>query len=104
MEKNSPVTFHVFRSDGSKNPDIKAYFLSNLDLDVHTALEGSLKLKDGTLWRLVMEDAVQQALKSATSVKVLVSFQARTQGNYAVARLFDAQRAALKATKGQTKW
>lgn len=104
METNTPmkkktVTFHVFRKDGSKNPDIKKYFLENLTLTAQDALEGKIKLQDGTLWDIVLESPVHSALRGADAVKCLVSFQARTYGNFAVFRLFDETKAKLKGEK-----
>lgn len=91
--KKPAVTFHVFRKDGSKNPDIKLYFLENMMLDVATVLEKQIKLKDDTVWELVLEPAVIGALKTQKEVKCLISFQARVYGNFAVARLFDPNKA-----------
>ena len=94
--KKHDVTFHVFRKDGSKNPDIKLFFLENMVIDAHTATSETLKLQDGTVWSLILEQQVKEALKRETEVACLVSFQARTYGNYAVARLFDKDKRKQK--------
>lgn len=88
-KKPSPVTFHVFRKDGSKNPDIKLSFLEDMTISVHDIPKGHITLVDGTIWELVMEAPVKEAFKKQTEVKCLISFQARVNGNYAVCRLFD---------------
>ncbi len=99
MDKNkTTVTFHVFRKDGSKNPDIKNFFLENVQLDAHMASEGTITLEDKTVWTIVLEEPVAEALKQqAGSISCLVSFQARVQGNFAVCRLFDPNKRKQKA-------
>lgn len=89
-ETLSPITFHVFRKDGSKNPDIKAFFLERQRLTAMDAVKGTITLSDKTVWTLVMETSVSKALKEQHEVLCIISFQARQQGNYAVARLYDA--------------
>src|SRR5688572_26192875 len=95
--KKLPISFYVFRKDGSKNPNIKTHFLEEMILDTHTALDKKIKLADDTIWELIMEEEVKQAFKISSSVRCIVSFQAHTQGNYAVARLFKEN----KRTKGK---
>lgn len=83
----SPVTFHIFRRDGSRNPDIKHSFLEIMDVSAHDIAECFIRLEDGTIWSLVCEADVKTAFKSAMLVKCIISFQARVNGNFAVARL-----------------
>lgn len=82
-------TFHVFRSDGSKNPDIVKHFIERMDISAIDAVEGKLKLKDNTEWTLILEPTAKVALQKASTVYCIISFQARTYGNYAIARVFD---------------
>lgn len=97
-KKSKPsISFHVFRKDGSKNPDIKAYFLENMSLTAHDAIEGKLILSDNTEWTLVLEPAVIDAIKSKETADCLISFQARHSGNFAVARLYNPEYKATKA-------
>lgn len=95
--KPSPVSFVVFRSDGSKNPDILKYFLERMHIGAVDAVEGVLTLQDGTRWTLVLEPQVKEALKQTDNCQCLVSFQARRHGNFAVARLYNPN---YKANKG----
>ena len=84
----SPVTFHVFRRDGSRNPDIKHSFLEIMYVGAHDAMEGFLRLSDNTMWQLVLEPEVASKLTTTDSIHCIVSFQARVNGNFAVARLY----------------
>lgn len=84
----SPVTFHVFRKDGSRNPDIKYSFIEIMSLSAQDAAEGYIVLSDKTTWAVVVEDAVRGMLMTTDAVKCIISFQARVNGNFAVARLF----------------
>ena len=88
QDKLSPVTFHVYRKDGSRNPDIKHSFLEKKSLSAYDAMSGYLTLEDKTAWKLVLEQAVSQAFTAFQDVLCLVSFQARIDGNYAIARLY----------------
>lgn len=82
-----PITFYRYRKDGTPNPDIKRAFLQTLTLGVEDALSGRLFLEDKSEWILVLEPAVHAALKLSSSCECIVSFQLRTQGAYAVARV-----------------
>jgi hypothetical protein len=95
----SLITFHVFRKDGSRNPDITRYFLENMIVTAQDALEGRLVLQDRTEWTIVLEVPVKKALQAADNANCLVSFQARVSGNYAVCRLFDEKLAAQKGKR-----
>ena len=92
----SPITFHIYRKDGTANPDIKQSFLDRKHLSAQDAIEGSLTLDDQTKWQLVLEAPVQKKLKEQDAVLCIISFQVRQSGNYAVARLFDQTRQKVK--------
>jgi len=87
-QSTSPVTFHVFRKDGSRNPDIKYSFIEKRLVSFHDAAEGFIRLDDNTMWALVMENEVKAAMTGSTPTYCIISFQARVNGNFAVARLF----------------
>lgn len=81
-------TFHVYRKDGSPNPDIKRYFLDRREVTAMDAIAGCIVLDDKTKWQLVLEPAVANALRAQDSIFCIVSFQIRQAGNYAIARLY----------------
>jgi len=101
VAKTSEVSFHVFRKDGSKNPDITRYFLDNKTITAHDAMEGKLVLSDRTEWTLVLEPRVREALRQGDSVECLISFQARVDGNFAVARIYDPEKKLSKLVKAK---
>ena len=82
-----PITFYRYRKDGSPNPDIKRAFLQSVVLRVEDAIEGKVWLEDKSEWKLVLEEPVRAALKESSFVSCIISFQLRTTGAYAVARL-----------------
>lgn len=92
----SAVSFYVYRKDGSSNPEIKKFFLDVRELTAIDAVQGHIRLSDNTIWELVLESPVVKALKAASAVKCVISFQARIQGNYAVARIYDDTKQSSK--------
>ena len=82
-----PITFYRYRKDGSPNPDIRRAFLQSVILRVEDAIEGKVWLEDKSEWKLVLEEPVRAALKESSFVDCIISFQLRTTGAYAVARL-----------------
>ena len=88
QEKLSPVTFHVFRKDGSRNPDVRHSFIEKQYIGAHDAMEGYLTLSDQTIWKLVLEPEVNSKLQENENCYCIISFQARVNGNFAVARLY----------------
>ena len=83
-----PITFYLYRKDGSLNPDIKRAFLQAMSVSAEDAIAGRIFLEDKSEWILVLEAPVRAALKAASLVECVVSFQIRTTGAYAVARIW----------------
>lgn len=89
----SPISFYVYRRDGSRNPDIRFSFLEEHHLAAEDAVRGYLLQTDGSRYSLVLEEDVRQALlASAEPVHCIISFQQRRSGAYAVARLYKEKR------------
>lgn len=86
-----PISFYRFRKDGTPNPDIKRAFLFTLNVCAEDAIKGKLYLEDQSEWTLVLEQPVREALRQQATAECIVSFQVRTQGAYAIARLLKHQ-------------
>ena len=86
--KDHAITFYRFRKDGTPNPDIKRAFLHPLNITAEDAINGTLTLTDdGSLWKLVLEEAVRDTLRKQATAYCICSFQLRRSGAYCVARL-----------------
>lgn len=87
---NPTPTFSIYRSDGSKVPTLKKSFLVKEHISHLDYFKGYKTLEDGTVWKLILENEVISDIKikghSDTSF-CIVSYQAHTHGNYAIARL-----------------
>lgn len=82
------IKFSIFRADGSKVPTLKKAFLVKEYIYPSDLTDGVLHLEDGTEWTLITEHLVQNSLVNLRSkVFCIVSYQAHTHGNFAVARL-----------------
>lgn len=89
LNTSLPISFYLYRKDGTPNPDIRRAFLQRITLFAEDAIKGKYFLEDKSEWTLVLEPAVREALLHSASVECVTSFQVRTQGAYAVARIWN---------------
>lgn len=96
MSQFSVVSFHRFRKDGTPNPDIKRAFLLRVTVSVEDAICEKIILEDKSEWKLVLEPPVKKTLQATNKADCIISFQLRVDGCFAVARLFEEDKANAK--------
>lgn len=88
MAQTSNPSFSIYRADGSKVPTLRRSFIIKQDITQAELDANVVSLDDGTSWELVVDDEVWDRIKQQGSAYCIVSYQAHSHGNYAVARLF----------------
>ncbi len=91
---------NIAPATGNKYPDILGSHLQAMRIDIADYFLG-----DGLIaetrdrkksYKLLLDHATLKTLLQLGSIDAMVSFQRRTNGNFAVARLFDTNRIASK--------
>lgn len=92
------IEFGVRDSVGMLKHNIKEAFLFSKILTLQDLEKGTLLSpnKRGEEYILVTDSKLRSALHNKGSISAIISFQRRTEGNFAVARLWEASRAIKK--------
>jgi hypothetical protein len=85
-------TFRIHRADGSRPLSLKNAFVLKEWLTQEDMDRGFIEIEDGTKWQLSIQDKdIRHVIHSAGRAWCVVSYQAHTYGNFAIAKLFREQ-------------
>lgn len=77
-------TWSIYSPEGTKVETLKHCFIVRMVLDLSGNIPAVLKARDGIVYQCVYTDF--QLPQDLQNIKVIVSFQAHTYGNYAIIR------------------
>jgi hypothetical protein len=94
MQTRSDLSFTITDDFGNKLPDIKraflaAVYITKYDYELGTVIYPSQKYKSSRIYSLYYNATLRNLLEKEQCVKCIVSFQQRTHGDYAIARIFE---------------